>query len=78
MRETHQDDSDTVRSHIALPPPTGAAHTGQQCTSKLPPNACVGSGTGAIFHYIDGAADDEVTYRRNTEAYERCDLVRLF
>jgi L-lactate dehydrogenase (cytochrome) len=28
-----------------------------------------------IFHYIDGAADDEVTYRRNTEAYERCDLV---
>jgi L-lactate dehydrogenase (cytochrome) len=30
---------------------------------------------GSIFHYIDGAADDEVTYRRNTEAYERCDLV---
>ena len=29
---------------------------------------------GPIFHYIDGAADDEVTYRRNTEAYERCDL----
>ena len=28
-----------------------------------------------IFHYIDGAADDEVTCRRNTEAYERCDLV---
>ncbi|MEM6547292.1 MAG: alpha-hydroxy acid oxidase [Pseudomonadota bacterium] len=28
-----------------------------------------------IFHYIDGAADDEVTYRRNTEAYEKCDLV---
>ena len=28
-----------------------------------------------IFHYIDGAADDEVTYRRNTEAYELCDLV---
>jgi L-lactate dehydrogenase (cytochrome) len=28
-----------------------------------------------IFHYIDGAADDEVTYRRNSEAYERCDLV---
>src|SRR5260370_7399623 len=28
-----------------------------------------------IFHYIDGAADDEVTYRRSTEAYERCDLV---
>ena len=24
---------------------------------------------GPIFHYIDGAADDEVTYRRNTEAY---------
>ena len=30
---------------------------------------------GPIFHYIDGAEDDEVTYRRNTEAYERCDLV---
>src|SRR6266481_4523532 len=28
-----------------------------------------------IFHYIDGAADDEITYRRNTDAYERCDLV---
>ena len=23
---------------------------------------------GPIFHYIDGAADVEVTYRRNTEA----------
>jgi L-lactate dehydrogenase (cytochrome) len=30
---------------------------------------------GPIFHYIDGAADDEVTYRRNTEAYEDCDLI---
>ena len=30
---------------------------------------------GPIFHYIDGAAEDEVTYRRNTEAYEKCDLV---
>lgn len=30
---------------------------------------------GPIFHYIDGAADDEVTYRRNTEAYESCDLL---
>jgi L-lactate dehydrogenase (cytochrome) len=29
----------------------------------------------AIFHYIDGAADDEVTYRRNTEAFNSCDLV---
>ncbi len=28
-----------------------------------------------IFHYIDGAADDEVTYRRNTVAFEDCDLV---
>ena len=28
-----------------------------------------------IFHYIDGAADDEITYRRNTEAFEQCDLV---
>ncbi len=30
---------------------------------------------GPIFHYIDGAADDEVTYRRNTKAFEDCDLV---
>ncbi|MEM9255290.1 MAG: alpha-hydroxy acid oxidase [Pseudomonadota bacterium] len=30
---------------------------------------------GPIFHYIDGAADDERTYRRNTEAYEDCDLI---
>ena len=30
---------------------------------------------GPIFHYIDGAADDEVTYRRNTAAYEDVDLV---
>ena len=30
---------------------------------------------GPIFHYIDGAADDEITYRRNTEAYESVDLV---
>ena len=29
----------------------------------------------SIFHYIDGAADDEITYRRNTEAYEQCDLI---
>lgn len=28
-----------------------------------------------IFNYIDGAADDEVTYRRNTDAYETVDLV---
>lgn len=28
-----------------------------------------------VFHYIDGAADDEVTRRRNTEAFEQCDLV---
>ena len=28
-----------------------------------------------IFNYIDGAADDEVTYRRNTASFEECDLV---
>ena len=28
-----------------------------------------------IFHYIDGAADDEATYKRNTESFEDCDLV---
>jgi len=30
---------------------------------------------GPIFDYIDGAADDETTYRRNTQAFETCDLV---
>lgn len=30
---------------------------------------------GPIFHYIDGAADDEVTYRRSTSAFDACDLV---
>lgn len=30
---------------------------------------------GPIFNYIDGGADDEVTYRRNTSAFEECDLV---
>ncbi len=28
-----------------------------------------------VFHYIDGAADDEVTYARNTRSFEECDLV---
>jgi L-lactate dehydrogenase (cytochrome) len=28
-----------------------------------------------VFHYIDGGADDEVTRRRNTAAFEGCDLV---
>ena len=30
---------------------------------------------GPIFDYIDGAADDVVTYRRNTASFEDCDLV---
>ena len=30
---------------------------------------------GPIFDYIDGAADDETTYRRNTSAFETCDLI---
>ena len=28
-----------------------------------------------IFHYIDGAADDEVTCKRNTASYDDCFLV---
>ncbi len=28
-----------------------------------------------IFNYIDGAADDETTYRQNTASFERADLV---
>ena len=30
---------------------------------------------GPIFNYIDGAADDEATHRRNTASFEQCDLV---
>lgn len=30
---------------------------------------------GPIFDYIDGAADDEVTLRRNTASFDHCDLV---
>lgn len=30
---------------------------------------------GPIFNYIDGGADDEITLRRNSESFERCDLV---
>lgn len=30
---------------------------------------------GTIFHYIDGAADDEITKARNTAAFDDCDLV---
>jgi L-lactate dehydrogenase (cytochrome) len=30
---------------------------------------------GPIFDYIDGAAEDETTHRRNTKAFESCDLV---
>src|SRR5438876_1586008 len=30
---------------------------------------------GPIFDYIDGAADDEVTHRRNSASFENCDLV---
>src|SRR6201982_3346794 len=30
---------------------------------------------GPIFDYIDGAADEESTHRRNTKAFESCDLV---
>nr|WP_306267712.1 alpha-hydroxy acid oxidase [Pararhizobium sp. IMCC3301] len=30
---------------------------------------------GPIFNYIDGAADDETTYQRNTDAFDGCDLV---
>ena len=30
---------------------------------------------GPIFNYIDGAADDEKTYDRNTKSFDDCDLV---
>jgi len=28
-----------------------------------------------IFNYIDGGSDDESTYRRNTSAFDKCDLI---
>mgnify|MGYP001326041168 CR=1 FL=1 len=28
-----------------------------------------------IFHYIDGGSDDEITLKRNTESFLKCDLV---
>ena len=28
-----------------------------------------------IFHYIDGGSDDEITLKRNTSAFDECDLV---
>ena len=30
---------------------------------------------GPIYHYIDGAAEDETTYQRNTEAFQDIDLI---
>ena len=28
-----------------------------------------------IFHYIDGGSDDEITLKRNTESFNKCDLI---
>jgi L-lactate dehydrogenase (cytochrome) len=30
---------------------------------------------GPIFNCIDGGADDEITMRKNTASFERCDLI---
>ncbi len=30
---------------------------------------------GPIYNYIDGAADDEATHRRNSASFDDCDLV---
>ena len=30
---------------------------------------------GPIYHYIDGAAEDETTYQRNTQAFQDVDLI---
>ena len=30
---------------------------------------------GPIFNYIDGAAEDEKTYRRNTTSFDSVDLI---
>ena len=29
-----------------------------------------------IFHYIDGGSDDEVTLKRNTDSFNKCDLIQ--
>src|SRR5947199_407608 len=47
----------------AVPPDSGLCSSG---SLRMP---------GPIFDYIDGAADDENTHRRNTASFERCDLV---
>ena len=31
-----------------------------------------------IFHYIDGAADDEITYARNSSAFNDVDFCLLY
>ena len=28
-----------------------------------------------IFHYIDGGSDDEITLKRNSESFQKCDLI---
>ena len=28
-----------------------------------------------IFHYIDGGSDDEITLKRNTDSFNKCDLI---
>ena len=28
-----------------------------------------------IFHYVDGGADDEITLKRNTDSFNKCDLI---
>jgi len=33
---------------------------------------------GPIFNYIDGGADDESTYRRNSASFNDCDLVPVY
>ena len=30
-----------------------------------------------IFHYIDGGADDEITLKRNTKAFEKLSLIHI-
>ena len=42
-------------------------HDFKKLAEKKPPSP--------IFHYIDGAAEDETTYQRNTSAYNDVDLV---
>src|SRR5829696_8197521 len=51
-----------------------------RCASRIATTSTTSGGSPSAAcrgrsYYIDGAADDETTYRRNTSAFEACDLI---